>query len=767
MAVRLQLKLGVVTEHDRLADSPDTLVVVEPSVGSVARSKGHLYLLVTSRVVSRHALEATRLAGETIRNEYYYDESAGIRVCLQKAIATANKRLAHQADRLGLKSTDGGGPIGVGVAVVRGNEMYVATVGPAEAYLIRQARLSTLPDPHRERGLPTPDLEPDVWRGEVSVGDSLVLISPNVISKLGADELKDAMLTLHPQSAMEHLHHRFVAADGSGSDGAIAFEATEVSSTAKGRTLVPVRPSAPLAGAPDRSPIPLADNVQAAGLAVSTAAGNVRLAAGGALGRAVAWAQGLMPQRKPAYRRVTPLASRRETQRRAALAALALIVVVGGLGLGVYFFGGNGSPKQAISSVTAGQQAIDSATADLGKVTGPGIDLVADDPHQALQLLTDAYRQLDAAEAANVADTVVAPLRKRALAGLDRLYGVVPVRSTTVFTFAPADGAPAIDLRAMVRGPDGAPYVIDRSTKAVYRVDLKTRKATVVARSGQKATGGTVSTPRYLAVGGPDLLILDAKNVLWRWRPADTKGQGTLVKVSVKDSSSWGNDIMGIATFLRDESRGLYNLYVVDPSEQQIQSYSPAADGSGYPRAATAWLATARDVTGMTSVYVDGDLFAADGGTLVRFVAGKNDGWDAKAPDDTFLRPAPTYSIVAGGTDRRTGDLYAFDRPNGRIVAIGKSDGTYHAQYRLAGGVADWSDLRAMYVVAGIEGTPATVVWLSRDGIHQAILEAVPDNAPTSSPSTSPPTSPTPPSAAPSTSPGASHSASPIPTKKP
>jgi Zn-dependent protease with chaperone function len=63
MAVRLQLKLGIVAEQDRLDDSPDTLVVVEPSVGSVARSKGNLYLLVTSRVVTRHALEATRLAG--------------------------------------------------------------------------------------------------------------------------------------------------------------------------------------------------------------------------------------------------------------------------------------------------------------------------------------------------------------------------------------------------------------------------------------------------------------------------------------------------------------------------------------------------------------------------------------------------------------------------------------------------------------------------------------------------------------------------------
>ena len=91
MAVRLQMKLGVVAEHDRLIDSPDTLVVVEPTVGSVARSKGLLYLLVTSRLASRHGLEATRLAAETIRNEYYYDESAGIRVCLQKAIMTAEQ----------------------------------------------------------------------------------------------------------------------------------------------------------------------------------------------------------------------------------------------------------------------------------------------------------------------------------------------------------------------------------------------------------------------------------------------------------------------------------------------------------------------------------------------------------------------------------------------------------------------------------------------------------------------------------------------------
>jgi hypothetical protein len=753
MAVRLQMKLGVVAEHDRLPDSPDTLVVVEPSVGSVARSKGLLYLLVTSRISSRHALEATRLAAETIRNEYYYDESAGIRVCLQKAIGTANKRLAHQADRLGLKSSDANGPIGVAVAVVRGNEMYVATVGPAEAYLIRQARLSTLPDPHRERGLPSGELEPDVWRGEVSVGDSLVLVSPNVMAKLGADELKDAMLTLHPQSAMEHLHHRFVADGGAGSDGAIAFEAGEVSATTRGRAPVPVKPAEPLAGAPDRSPIPLADNVQAAGVAVSAAAGSARVAAGGALEKVVGRVQELMPRRKPAYRRVTPLASRRQTQRRAALAVLALLVVASGLGLGVYVFGGQGK-QEAIQSANTGQAALDKAKENLAKVKAPGVDLVVDDAKQAKELLTEAYQQLDVAEGANVSVGVIEPLRKQAVAGLDRLYGVVPVASTTLFTFKPAEGADPVDLRAMVKGPDGAPYVIDRTTKTVFRVDLKAKKATVVMRAGQKTDGTTVATPRFLAVGGPDLLILDSKNVLWRWRPSNASGKGTLKKVKVNGSASWGDDVAGIGTFLKDQDRGLYNLYVIDPSEQQIRAYSPAFDGSGFPAASTGWLATARPIEGMTALYIDGDLFVTEDGTLERFTSGKDNGWKADAPDDSLLRPTPKYNLVVGGTDSRTGVVYAYDKPSGRVIAIDKANGDYKGQYRPAGNVPDWADIRAIAVTPGVDDGPATLMWLSKDGVHQSLLEAVADVAPVA-PEPSASASPAP------------SKATPKPTKKP
>ena len=42
MAVRLHLKPGLVAAVDRLPSSPDTIVVEEPTIGSITRSKGNL-----------------------------------------------------------------------------------------------------------------------------------------------------------------------------------------------------------------------------------------------------------------------------------------------------------------------------------------------------------------------------------------------------------------------------------------------------------------------------------------------------------------------------------------------------------------------------------------------------------------------------------------------------------------------------------------------------------------------------------------------------
>lgn len=743
MAHRIQMKLGAVPETERTPDSPDTVLHVEPRVGAQTRTKGHLYLLVTSRVAGSRAREATALVADSIRSEYYYDESAGIRVCLTKAIQAANKRLTHARERGALGNV--AGPIGVGIAVVRDNELYVCTVGPAEAYLNRSARLSTLPDPHRERGLPSSEVDPDVWRGEINVGDQLMLISPNVSASLGPDALKDALLQLHPQSAVELLSRQFVGGGGRGSDGILVVEAAEVSVARAGFAPVPVRPAEPLAGAPDRSPIPLADSV-AGGFAAAQSAGRwARLAAGTALGRMLLRIQDALPTRRVPSRRVTPLSARREMQRRAAVAVLSLVVVVGGLGAAVFALGGRQPPGEAISSIDAGQQALEGARANYRRVIGPGIDLVETDPRRAEDLLTDALEQIDRARSAGIPLATTGPLRTQIVAALDRLYAVIEVGSSPIFEF-PDD--PAVDLRAVVRGPDGVPYVLDAATASVYRVDVAAEKATAIFREGSKANGATQAAPKLMAVGVRDVVIVDAKNVVWRWRPANTEGEGTMRRVRVQGAGEWGDDIVGLGTFVRNAEAGLYNLYIIDPSEEQILRYSPAADGSGFPAAFTGVLATTRDVSGFRSLYIDGDIWVVDDGRILRFVNGQSEGWEAESPGDEILRAPPEYTLIASGSGRREGVLYGFDPENERVIALNKANGSYLEQYRLAGGSEAWAGLVGWYVEPGVAEEPDALVWLSATGLHRSTLEAL-SSGPGASPSGEPsesaePASPTP-----------------------
>src|SRR3954464_9852241 len=166
MASRLPLKYGLVSEEDRLPNSSDAIVVTEPTTGSKTRTKGSLYLIVRSKVGGGRAREACRLVADVIRREYYYDESAGIAIVLEKAVRAANRRLRQSREGNSLAAYS----IGIALAVVRGNELYVATAGDANAYLIRSARL-LMPEHHSGVGLPAADnLRLGVWRGEFAGG---------------------------------------------------------------------------------------------------------------------------------------------------------------------------------------------------------------------------------------------------------------------------------------------------------------------------------------------------------------------------------------------------------------------------------------------------------------------------------------------------------------------------------------------------------------------------------------------------------------------
>ncbi|HEY5489331.1 MAG TPA: hypothetical protein VIK00_05765, partial [Candidatus Limnocylindrales bacterium] len=516
MASRLALKYGLVSEEDRLSNSADAIVVTEPTTGSKARTKGSLYLIVCTKQTGGKTRDACRLVADTIRREYYYDESAGISIVLEKAVRAANRKLRQSREGGGLSAYS----IGITLAVVRGSELYVATAGDANAYLIRSARL-LMPEHHSGVGLPAADnLRLGVWRGDFAVGDSLVLCSRNLVEVVGTEELKNAVVTLHPQSAVEHLHHLFVAAAGEGSDAVIALEATEVSLSRVEHRLVPVSVAEPLAGAPEHSPIPLADQVSALGSAVRDRAGAARTGVRDGISGTVGRILDLMPRRRAGYRRMRTAAESTESRRRASIAAIALVAVIVVLGALVWYLGPFRT-ESPVNNTPDAATALADATSKANQVFGSA-DLLHSDPKSAQQLLQTAWEDLVTAK--NGVDAATwNRVEAQVVNGLDTLFNTTAVSGSRFYS------APAGELiKGLVVGPDAAAYAIVGT--GVVRVDPTNGSVATIVQTGSGSAQG-MAQPRLLGQGGPDLLIVDTNGGLWRWRPSDAQGGGTLGQV--------------------------------------------------------------------------------------------------------------------------------------------------------------------------------------------------------------------------------------------
>jgi hypothetical protein len=763
MSSRLQLKYGLVAEHDRLSNSADAVVVSEPTTGSKARTKGSLYIIVTARVHGGRSRDATNLVADMIRREYYYDESAGIPIVLQKSIRSASRRLHHSREGSGLPP----GGLGLAVAVVRGSELYVATAGDAEAYLVRAARL-LMPEREPGPGLPADDsARIDVWRGDFSVGDSLLLCSKNLVDVVGTEELKNAVVTLHPQSAVEHLHHLFVAAGGEGSDGVLALEATEVALSRVEHKLVPVSPSEPLAGAPERSPIPLADQFAGAATAVQERAVAARSVLRVGVAGAVDAVLDLMPRRSTGYRRIRPTTSRRENQRRAAVAMLSFLGVAALLGFGLWLWNGPlRGAENPIPQISSSEQLFRSATQKADRVlgSGPNAGTLLSDPDGSLRTLQDAWKDLDGAAAAGANATQVATLRARISGGLDTLYGTHEVSPQLITAMSGGD-----QVIWLTRGPDGAAYMIS-TDRSVLRVDPATGRSAVIVTAGE-GSGVGMGPPYLLGGGGPDLLIIDTRGALWRWRPSDAEGNGTLGTIRVGGDVAWGHDVPDIGTFVINTDRGLYRLYVAHPPSQQILRYEPVADGSSFIAPTPYFLGENEPVDSFRRLFIDGDIYALTGDNVLRYFNGRRVTSYALAdpPDGEDVRPGHDYQQFAGtGLRNEAGRLYVWDATHKRVLVFNKEDGAYLEQFVADG--SEFDDVRGMYVAEGGSGQPSALIFATAGGLYSVVLDSTPADEPSPAPSGSGRVTPPPSSGAsiqPSGSPGASPSDRPIRTPRP
>ena len=408
--------------------------------------------------------------------------------------------------------------------------------------------------------------------------------------------------------------------------------------------------------------------------------------------------------------------------RHLAVVALGVLVLLLVFDLG--YWGLNGGWRVTTSEsqpANAGVAALAIARAELAQVFG-ATHLVTADPAQALTTLRAAWRQLDLAQQAGVTAGTVQFYRSQVSAGLDQLYNTVQTSATTLVAMKKLD--PAADLSGLVLGPDGAAYSIDRAAHTVVRFDLVRKTVSVVVREGDGGATG-VGDPWLLSTGGPDVVIVDHNGGVWRWRPADKVGHGTLGLIVMNHSVTWGNDITDVETYIHNADAGLYNLYVVDPSSKQILRYAPAADGSGFPSDPTGYLATAQDVSGFEQLFIDGDIYALGTSTVTRFVNGRPDaGFTLDTPpDDQDLRPGHDYRLMTASSTRGQGTVYVYDATHSRIVAFDKATGAYSGEYVAAEGTPKFQDVRGMFLLDPGGGKTPSIVWVTKDRLMVTLLQ--------------------------------------------
>jgi hypothetical protein len=406
---------------------------------------------------------------------------------------------------------------------------------------------------------------------------------------------------------------------------------------------------------------------------------------------------------------------RRQRSAKILLAA----VLVAGLG-GVTSLVLSGSTPE-LNDVAIAREALRNAEIGITEALDPQTNLLVNDPDRVKTLLLAAVANLNIAEAGSGSKERVAALREQATATLNKIFLVNNTNPIDLFDFEAAGAT--VEIQALVEGPDGLPYVIDGVTGAVYRIDPARGRATVVYQPGFDLYGTRTGRALLLTAAGPDLVVFDASSNLWRWRPSDPNGKGTLVKLRVRDGELWGGDIKAIVGFAADPGTGLYRLYVVDPSARQILRYQPAPDGTGYPARPTAYLINPASLSTMTGIAIDGDVYVTSSGVLRRYSGGAPDDWVPAEIGDVLLRPLLTPTILMSAGASRTGVLYVWDSSSHRVIAYSKAmSGALLAQYIISDDTGPIGDIVGAYVLPAADGGAPTLVWAEAGRVRSAVL---------------------------------------------
>ncbi len=669
----------------------DVILVHEPETGATLRTKGRFYFLTEAPSGSDAARELARELADLVRDEYYYDLSAGVEVSLRKALRSANRRASQR-----IKEIRGAPVLHCACAVLVNKELYAAHIGMCQIFLVRHARLFL---PGEEPGEMADfvhrtttrhaaslgaeaDLLPSIWRQTIEAGDTVVLASSALVDGLGADALKNAAVTLHPRAAAEHLHNRFVAEGLVGSDSALLIEVSAASGAASRVVSAPVQVSTPAEVAAAESIRSGFDWVWRRRPKIGTAARAVATPAATAVTKSVAIGLELMPKKGAPLPRGPDTARRRLARQRrltTILAAVLLAVTVAIAGLALRDYEAN----QVVSDYRVVIQRIEEDIASARRLLAQQ----RPDPERAKERLAAASTRIrEAKESTASEETRLAGFRDEIAGLLDRLANV------KVDLAGIAPGARPAQLAATANGL----YAADPGAGRLWRIFGEPVETGVVLQKGQRSVGA----PTAVATMEDVVYTIDDQRRVW-------KAQGnTIVDVTPPDTDKW-KSVSGLAMFVG-------NLYVLDTQSGQLWKHEP--DAAGRFGRAVPFIAVPLPPNTARSAAVDGDVWIVTAaGEVLRLrrqgletAAGRIDftaRWDGEA-----VRPVAVQALESQRS------VYFLDQTGKRVVRMTR-DGRETARFALS---ADLDGPTAFYVSEGqqvaytIHGSKLAVTDISR-----------------------------------------------------
>ncbi|MEK7165955.1 MAG: hypothetical protein AAB874_04080, partial [Patescibacteria group bacterium] len=281
-----------------------------------------------------------------------------------------------------------------------------------------------------------------------------------------------------------------------------------------------------------------------------------------------------------------------------------------------------------------------------------GVALVDLNPIRARQLLDEAKQKIET-ELQKTSDAKTKRRLEDVLTkietGIQLALHKYDVKLTPFFEFSL--------IKPGAKGDDVALYqdvvgVLDRATNAVYTISLATKSSRIVAG------GGSLEGATQISIHGEDIYVLGAGI-------SRVVVPGGELKTVVTGDEEWGQ--------IQDMVAFAGNIYLLDPQKGKIWKY--VRTDSGFSTGQSYLLADAlSNLQNSQQIAVDGSVWIARRGEIVRFVGGEETAWKIKGLDENFGQNIRIYA------DDSTVNIYILDSDNKRVAVLNK-DGTYLSQY--------------------------------------------------------------------------------------